>query len=445
MCIGSGLVPRDSSSMDIKMTYATVCSAGGGRSSTIAVMRIAYLVSQYPMVSHSFIRREILALEQQGFEVMRIALRAWDAELLDPEDNHERERTRYVLQAGVLALLSALTRMLLTHPVRFMQALMLAWRMSRRAERPLPVHFVYLAEACRIQPWLRAAGVRYLHAHFGSNPAEIAMLIHTLGGPPWSFTVHGPEEFDKAPILGLAEKVRRCSFVVAVSSFGRSQLYRLVGKSYWPKVHVVHCGLDRTFFDAPASPLPATRRLVCVGRLCEQKGQLLLVEAARLLAKDDTIFELVLAGDGEMRKEIELQLQAHGLAACVRITGWLSGAEVKKEILAARALVLPSFAEGLPVVLMEAMALRRPVISTYVGGIPELVRPGTHGWLVPAGDVDALGEAMRECLDSPVATLTEMGEAARERVLVRHDVDREAAKLAALICQTVGVERARAL
>ena len=271
--------------------------------------------------------------------------------------------------------------------------------MSRRAERPLPVHLVYLGEACRIAPWLHGEGIEHLHAHFGTNSAEVAMLVHVLGGPRWSFTVHGPEEFDKAPLLGLAEKVRRSHFVVAVSSYGRSQLYRLVEPAYWHKVKVVHCGLEPAFYAVPVTPPAVARRLVCVGRLCEQKGQLLLLEAAQRLAAQGEVFELVLAGDGELRGEIETLIAHQGLSGRVRITGWISGNQVRDEILAARALVLPSFAEGLPVVLVEAMALRRPVISTYVAGIPELVRQGIDGWLTPAGDVDALVHAMQACLD----------------------------------------------
>lgn len=395
-------------------------------------MRIAYLINQYPMVPHSFIRREILALERQGFEVMRVALRGWNSELRDAADEAERPRTRYVLHAGTPALLADTVGMLLRHPARFARALALAWRVSRRGERPLPFHLIYLAEACRVARWLSEAQVEHLHAHFGTNSAEIAMLVHALGGPPWSFTVHGPAEFDKAPIIGLAEKIRRCAFVVAVSSYGRSQLYRQVERAHWPKVKVVHCGLDPAFHAVPASPPPAARRLVCVGRLCEAKGQLLLLEAARRLAEAGEDFELVLAGEGELRAEIETLIAKSGLKTRIRITGWISGEDVRTEILAARALVLPSFAEGLPVVIMEAMALRRPVISSYVAGIPELVRAGVDGWLVPAGDVDALAEAMRMCLDAPVEMLARMGEAGRERVLQRHDVEREAGKLTAL-------------
>jgi glycosyltransferase involved in cell wall biosynthesis len=399
---------------------------------TSDLVRIAYLINQYPAISHSFIRREILALEQLRFEVMRISIRGWDDQLADDQDWAERKRTRYVLRAGALGLIISTVQMMLEHPARFLRALRLAWQMSRHADRPLPVHLIYLAEACRIERWLRRTDVRHVHAHFGTNSAEVAMLVHRLGRQSWSFTVHGPEEFDRAPLIGLASKTRDCSFVVAVCSYGRSQLYRLAEPDCWPKIKVVHCGIDQTFADSPALPPPVARRLVCVGRLCPQKGQLLLIEAARRLAQHGSAYELALVGDGELRPDIEALLTRHNLHGVVRITGWLSSDKVREEILAARALVLPSFAEGLPVVLMEAMALRRPVISTYVAGIPELVIPGEHGWLVPAGDIDALTQAMKTCLDTPPETLTRMGETAHQRALERHDVKHVAAELGAL-------------
>lgn len=395
-------------------------------------MRIAYLINQYPTVSHNFVRREILALERQGFEILRIALRGWDRDLIHKEDELERKRTRYVLREGGMSLFVGVVYMLITRPVRLLHALRVTWRLGRRAERPFPVHLAYLAEACRIKSWLRAKGIEHLHAHFGTNSAEVAMLVHALGGPPWSFTVHGPEEFEKAPLIGLAEKIQDCSFVVAVSSYGRSQLYRLVDHMLWSKVRVVHCGLENSYHAVPTPLEPAARRLICVGRLCEQKGQLLLVEAARQLAELKVDFELVFAGDGELRADIEALIRRYRLQDRTRITGWISEEQVREEILNARALVLPSFAEGLPVVIMEAMALRRPVISTFVAGIPELVLDGKNGWLVPSGDVEALTTAMKVCLDTPTDVLTRMGEAACERVLARHDQDMEAAKLATL-------------
>jgi colanic acid/amylovoran biosynthesis glycosyltransferase len=395
-------------------------------------LRVAYLVNIYPKVSHSFIRREILALERSGVEVQRVAIQGWDEKLSDPEDVAERARTQYVLKQGALRLLKPTLSTLLGQPARFFATLKLALRMSRHADRPLPYHLIYLAEACQVLTWLRAAGATHLHAHFGTNPAEVAMLVNALGGPPYSFTVHGPEEFDKPQFIGMGEKIRRSAFVAAISSYGRSQLFRWVEHGHWPKVKVVHCGLERSFHAVASSDPPSTPRLVCVGRLCEQKGQLLLIEAAHRVLQSGAKLELVLAGDGEMRAEVERLVAAYGMQQQVRITGWISSAQVREEILGARAMVLPSFAEGLPVVIMEAMALRRPVITTFVAGIPELVRHGESGWLFPAGDVDELVVAIKACLDASAQQLSAMARAAHSRVLARHDIDTEAAKLQAL-------------
>jgi colanic acid/amylovoran biosynthesis glycosyltransferase len=392
-------------------------------------VKVAYLINVYPKVSHTFIRREILALEDQGIDVTRIALRGWNDHLTDDADHAERNRTRYVLKDGARGLIAALGRTLVGRPVALLRTLFLAWQIGWRAERPLLVHLVYVAEACRILTWLKNSKIEHLHAHFGTNPATIAMLVHSLGGPRWSFTVHGPDEFNNPQLIALAEKVRRCQFVVAISSFSRSQLYRLVEYRYWPKVKLVHCGLETAFHAVRGAPTTETRRLVCVGRLCEQKGQLLLVQAAAQLADRGVEFQLALAGDGEMRPEIESLIAKLKLQGRVRITGWISSAEVRDEILAARAFVLPSFAEGLPVSIMEAMSLRRPIISTFIAGIPELVINGEHGWLVPAGDVEALAGAMQACLGAPADMLERMGEAARRRVLQRHDIDSTASQL----------------
>lgn len=407
-----------------------------------ASSRVAYLVNQYPKVSHTFIRREILALEQHGVEVERYALRGWDAEVADVQDRSEQARTHYVLAGGLLALVGAAASAVARAPLDFLRAAGLALCMARRSHRPWPYHLVYLAEAARLAAWLRRSGAAHLHAHFGTNSAEVAMLAHVLGGPPYSFTVHGPEEFDAPEALGLGEKIRRARFVVAISSYGRSQLYRWCGHQAWPKIQVVHCGIDAAFHAAtPAAPL-APLRFVCVGRLCEQKGQLLLLEAMARIVRKGIPVELVLAGDGEMRSEVEALIESLGLRERVRITGWVDSARVRDEILAARALVLPSFAEGLPVVIMEAMALERAVISTFVAGIPELVRSGEDGWLVPAGDVEALQAAIEACLAAPEETLLRMGASARERVLARHSADNEAAKLLRLFAPAAPDPRA---
>jgi colanic acid/amylovoran biosynthesis glycosyltransferase len=399
-------------------------------------LKIAYFVNHYPKVSHTFIRREILALERQGFQVERSALRGWDEPLPDPEDVRERERTHYVLKGGLAGLALPAIGMALRAPGRFWSALRLAVALSSESDRPLPYHLVYLAEACHLVGWLARTGAQHLHAHFGTNSAEVALLARILGGPPYSFTVHGPDEF-LSP-MGLAEKIRRSAFVVAISSFGRSQLYARCCLEDWPKVKVVHCGLEAAFYAGAAEEIPTAPRLVCVGRLCEAKGQLLLVEAAAKIIAAGHPLELVLAGDGPLRGEIEASIRKHSLEKHIRITGWIGSTEVRREILAARALVLPSFAEGLPVVLMEALALRRPVLTTYVAGIPELVRDGENGWLFPAGSVADLAAAIEDCMALPVEQLQALGAAGFKRVLERHSIDTEAGKLAELFRATTG-------
>ncbi|HEX3755645.1 MAG TPA: glycosyltransferase family 4 protein [Rhizomicrobium sp.] len=400
--------------------------------------RVAYVVSEYPKVSHSFIRREILALERRGWRILRVAMRGWDSILVDPADIQERNKTLFVLKGGMLPLAGATLRALVTAPGRFFAALSLAVQMMHHSDRPFVWHLIYLAEACWMLPHLKRQQIDHLHAHFGTNPAEVAMLASALIGGTYSLTVHGPEEFDRAPSIHLREKIRRAELVVAISSFGRSQLFRLVGQESWEKIQVVHCGIDRTFSDETERDASGSRRLVCVGRLCEQKGQLLLVKAAALLAAEGRAFELVLVGDGEHRPMIEALIARLDLGSHVRVTGWASADQVKSEMLAARALILPSFAEGLPVVLMEAMALGRPVLTTYVAGIPELVIDGETGWLFPAGSIDDMLAAMRACLDSPEEKLERMGRAARIRALERHDIDGQAARLSDLLASISG-------
>jgi len=368
-------------------------------------MKIAYLINQYPKLSHSFIRREISGIEADGISVARFSIRSSSPVLVDEADRLELQKTRVVLGIGMVGLLFGLLRVAFTRPSRLLQSLWLTLRLGWRSDRGVLLHLAYLAEACVLLRWLREAGVTHTHAHFGTNSTTVAMLCCAIGGPPYSFTIHGPEEFNWVRDLALVEKVERAAFVVTVSSFGRSQLYRWCKQEQWSKIHVVHCGVDDGFLAQPPVAVPNEPQLVCVGRLCEAKGQLLLLEAASQLAVEGWRFKLVLVGDGTLRTEIETLTARLGLQERVEVSGWASNSEVRQHILASRAMVLPSFAEGLPVVIMEALALGRPVISTYVAGIPELVEPGVCGWLVPPGSVEALAMAMRAALELPTEKL----------------------------------------
>jgi glycosyltransferase involved in cell wall biosynthesis len=365
--------------------------------------------------------------------VARFSIRPIESdEVVDDADKAEESKTRFILAGGAAGLLGATLKTLFTRPAAFFSAVKLAIQTGRGGDRGLLINLIYLAEACVLLGWLKQCDAGHVHAHFGTNSTTVARLCRALGGPPYSFTAHGPEEFDRPQALRLGEKIARAKFVVAISDFGRSQLYRWCAYGDWSKVHVVHCGVDDMFLTAVKTPPSQSPRLVCIGRLAPQKGQAILVQAAAKLAAEGRDFELTLVGDGPLRAALEGTSKTLHLNGQINITGWMSGAQVRDQLEQSRAMVLPSFAEGLPVVIMESLALGRPVISTHVAGIPELVQDGVNGWLVAPGDVDALADAMRKVLVADSKTLAGMGAAGARRVAQRHNITTEASKLKAL-------------
>jgi colanic acid/amylovoran biosynthesis glycosyltransferase len=399
-------------------------------------MAIAYLFNWYPLPSQTALRREVLALEELGLTLHRFSLRRYEGELVDEGDRAERERTRAVLDTGGLKLATAVLRIMVTRPLAFARALKEAFRVGRVDERGLFRTLIYLAEACLLLEWLCELGVIHLHTHYATNSATVAMFCRIMGGPSYSFTMHGPEEFDAPRANCLRDKIHYATFVVAISEFTRSQLYRWADYQDWSKIHVIRVGVSTMFLDHGPVPAPAAARLVNIGRITEQKGQAILIQAAARLRDRGHEFELIIVGDGPLRGEIEQLIDRFGLKRQVRITGYLSNQGVLDELRAARALVLPSFAEGLPGVFFEALSLGRPVISTYIAAHPELIEPGVNGWLIPAGAVEPLTDAMAEALTIEPAELERMGRNGAARVAEFHDPFTEAKKLADLFSKT---------
>ena len=390
---------------------------------------IAYLFNWYPQPSLTWIRGEIRALEDLGLSPHRFTIRPWKGQLVDENDLAERQKTRALLDAGVPRFLWAILRVAVSRPRAFARALGMAVRVGRVDERGLVRNFIYLSEACVLLGWMNELGIEHIHTHFGTNSGTVAMLCRLLGGPTYSFTMHGPEEFDAPRGNCLREKIRHARFVVAICEFTRSQLFRWADYHDWSKIHVIHLGVGPMFLKHGPAPIPSAPRLVNIGRLVEQKGQVILVQAAAQLRDRGVDFELVIVGDGPMRGEIQGLIEQHNLRERIRITGFLSNQGVLEELLAARALILPSFAEGLPVVFFESLALGRPVISTYIAGHPELIEVGVNGWLVPAGAVEPLVDAMAEVLTAEPAVLEKMGQAGAKRVAEQHDFCKEARRL----------------
>lgn len=394
-----------------------------------SVASVGYVINTYPRASHTFIRREIAALEDQGWLVHRFSMRGDSASLVDPLDHKEHDRTERILDSGAIGIGAAALRGIAARP-RCAVASLRDMRAGGLRQA------IYHAEAARLAERARSLGIAHLHAHFGTNSTDVARYAARLAGIGYSFTVHGPEEFDAPEALRLGDKIVEARFAVAISSFGRSQLCRWVEPEHWNRIHVVHCGIDPMLFNEE-QPLPSgSTRLVAIGRLAPQKGFPLLLPALAQ-ARQGADIHLTIVGDGAMREALVSQIDALGLADAVRMTGWLSEADVRAALLSAHALVLPSFAEGLPVVAMEAMATGRPVLATAIAGIPELVLPDETGWLVPAGDIASLARALLRVAATPRDQLARMGETARRRVLARHDVRTEAGKLGTLFHQAI--------
>ncbi|MEH2614391.1 colanic acid/amylovoran biosynthesis glycosyltransferase [Bradyrhizobium sp. AZCC 1693] len=305
---------------------------------------IIYLVNQYPAVTHTFIKREVLALERLGVEVIRLAFRAGKA-LVDPGDVDEEKRTNYLLRRPLSLLLNTIS-LLLLRPRPFVKALATTLRMMRRSDRSPLKHIAYLIEACGVAAVVCRTGAGHIHAHFGTNPAEVALLASQLSGASYSFTVHGCEEFDKPEFIGLRTKIHGAAFVVAVSYYGRAQLYRWCDTGDQGKIKLVRCGLEQHFHEAADDAPCEAARFLCVGQLYRLKGQDVLVKAAAVMAAAGHKFEVILVGDGESRAELELLISSLNLSKTVRLVGWLSSADVRRQMIGARALVVPSFAEN---------------------------------------------------------------------------------------------------
>jgi colanic acid/amylovoran biosynthesis glycosyltransferase len=395
-------------------------------------MRIAYFTNQYPAPSHTFIRREIVALEARGHDLHRYTIRQSSTPLVDADDMLEAGKTRYISRLGIAGFAVHILSSVFRNPLGMLKAIAHTKMYADAAGRTYFKHLAYLLEAAILADWCRRDKIAHLHVHFGTNPSTIAALAHQISGIKFSFTAHGADEFDRPISWGLGHKVRAAAFTVSVCSYGRGQLMRWATPYDWAKIHVVHCGIDNQYLVDEANELSTEKRLLCVARLSSEKGHVLLLEAAKILRSEGHEFKLILAGDGPLRDHLEREVKRLALSDLVTFLGTISQEDVRREMLLARAFVLPSFAEGLPVVLMETMALRRAAISTYVAGIPELVRP-ENGWLIPAGDAHALSRAMCEALTGGDTELSQKGEFGRRRVLERHDIQTSAAQLERLI------------
>lgn len=390
--------------------------------------KIAYLLNSYPMTSTTFIRREIEALERQGLSIARYAIRHWDGALVDPADMQEQERTHYLLTGNLLELVFGFAKEIFTNPAGLTRAIGPWISLIKNAKGGIVRHIAYLMQAALLRQRVRADAITHVHVHFATNAAAVAMLARIMGGVRYSFTVHGPDELTDAPLLSFPAKIAHAEFVVAISHFCKSQIVRFSSIDAAKKTEIVHCGLEISSFEC--HPPKASQTLICVGRLCPQKGQVQIPCVVAALRAEFPDLRVELIGDGPSKSEIEAEINRFDVGDNVQILGWMENKQVRARLAASRGLLLPTFAEGLPVVIMEALALGRPAISTYIAGIPELLDEGC-GWIVPAGDEAALTLAIRALMNADDDKCATLGAEGRARIERDHDVDKEAAKLAA--------------
>jgi glycosyltransferase involved in cell wall biosynthesis len=393
-------------------------------------MKIAYLSGEYPRATDTFIQREVAALRAHGLEVVTCSIRRTGAEhLVGEEQRLEARATFHVLPASANpATLFRAKLAALRHPVRYLRALALAWTTAPKGLRGRLYNLIYFAEALVLARHMARENITHLHNHIAKSSCTVAMLASALSGIPYSFTLHGPDIFFAPDHWRLDEKIARARFVACISNFARAQAMLFCDQNHWDKLKIIHCGVDPGRYDTPG-PRDGNH-LLFVGRLAAVKGVPLLLEALAEARAHLPDLRLTLVGDGPDRAALLAQVHALDLGDAVDFAGYKSQSEVAALLAYSDCLVLPSFAEGVPVVLMEAMAARLPVIATRVGGTAELVDHGVSGHLIPPGDAGLLHDAILNVMT--VTDRAAMGQAGHARVQAEFDIQAEAARLATL-------------
>ena len=400
---------------------------------------MAYLVSRYPAVSHTFILREIQRLRVLGHTIFTASINAPDRAMqaMEPYERQEALDTFFVKAQGALGALSALLYWCARSPIQLGGMLRMGLRLGKAGN--LFYGLAYALEAAMVARWMKQHGLQHLHVHFGNAGAAVGVLVKRLVACQLSYTIHGPDEFDDIPGQHLPFKMQQADIVVCISQFAKGQLMRISQPADWPKFQVCRLGVDPSQFAFTASRrVNTTVELLCVGRLSPAKGQILLVQACAQMRDRGLNFSLTLVGDGPDRGRIEKAIVHLQLGSHICLTGSLNQEAVKAHFARADVFVLPSLAEGIPVVLMEAMSSGVPCVSTPVNGIPELIEHDCTGLLATPGDVDSLTRQLTRLIQQPQLRQS-LAHAAHDKVLADFDLNRNVSRLSQVFTNAQGV------
>ncbi len=403
----------------------------GQRRAALASVRVAYLLSQYPAISHTFFLQEILGLRARGLQIVTASINRPDrptAELPAAEAQEVRT-TMYVKDGKWFSSLAKLASTAIAHPIVVCRGLRAVAAVPDLTLRQRAFWLFYLAEALLVGRWLKHRGFHHLHVHFGGAVASVGMLTAKAWRVPFSLTIHGPEELLNVDSYQLREKIATASFVFCISDFCRSQLYQWTDPTEWEKFQVIRLGVDPLLLTPQSRmttsginmPSPRTLELISVGRLVPAKGHRIFLEAVRILRDRGVSLRVSVIGGGPDLPGLQAYLKLHRLEDCVSLVGALSHPHTLAQLRRADIFALASFAEGIPVALMEAMSLGLPCVSTYIAGIPELIRSGIDGLLVPPANAEALADAIESLVSDP-AYRKSLGQSARQRVITQYNL-----------------------
>lgn len=421
---------------------AGTCPAPAGATPSHGTrQRLAYLVSRYPAVSHTFILREVTQLRARGFEIEVASINAPDRQ---PEAMTDNERQEAAQTYGVKAhgLLGAIAAHLwgLTRPLAWLNGLGQAlisggWNLRRTL-----YGVFYFTEALMLWRWMSHKRLSHLHVHFATAAANVAVALKKFAPIGLSITVHGPDEFYDVPGQQLQDKIAMADFIICIGAFARSQLMHLSPACQWHKFEVCPLGVDPERYQPGQQKEAAPFTILCVGRLCSAKGQPILIETCRRLCADGRQLRLVLVGTGPEEATLKTMVVEAGLTASVLFTGALNETEVRYWYHRADAFALASFAEGIPVVLMEAMASGIPCVTTRITGIPELIRDGIDGLLVSPSDTNELVNALASLMDDQELR-QDLARSGRARVEEKFNLTRNIDRLGDVFCKRLDAMR----
>jgi glycosyltransferase involved in cell wall biosynthesis len=395
-------------------------------------IRLAYLVSRYPMISMTFILREVRTLRLLGFDIRVASINIPDhrSEQLTSAEREETAVTYYIKKDGISGAFKAHIKTLLTQPLSYLRGLFFALRLGQWDLKKILYGLFYFIEAIMLGQWMRHQQCSHLHIHLGTTGATVGLITKHTFPITFSFTMHGPQDFYDAPGYYLTQKILDAAFICCISHFARSQLMMLSPPSNWDKLEVSPLGVNpETFTPRPFRQHPNPFEILCVGRLVPDKGQFLLIEAVAHLIATDRQLRLRLVGDGPDRQRLEDEVKQQGFTEHIIFEGVVNQDQIFGFYTSADVFALASFAEGLPIVLMEAMAMEIPCVTTHITGIPELITNGKNGILVAASDIKALADAIALLMDNP-DWRHQIGKAGRQRVLESYELQRNTEGLA---------------